>query len=235
MTVLERLRGGLIVSVQPEARSVLDNPATVALLACCAVRNGAVALRIEGTSNIAAVRSAVEVPIVGIIKRHHPGFEPYITTTIDEVLAVERAGATLVAFDATLRERPAGRDVGALVGAAHSCGLVAMADCSDEADATAAAAAGADIVATTLAGYTLATHGRPLPALDLLAAIASRHPFAICEGGVASPQQAAAAFAAGAGAVVVGTALTNIDALVRRFAQTTPRGAQATPRDAQAL
>ena len=200
---LRRLRGGLIVSVQAYADSVLTEPATIALLARCAVQNAAVGVRIEGLERIAAVRAAVDVPIVGILKRAHDGFEPYITSTREEVALVAAAGASVVAFDAT--------------------GALAMADCATAADLAAATRAGADIVATTLAGYTSETAGRPLPALDLVADAASEHPFVVCEGGIATPEAARAAFAAGAAAIVVGTAITNVDELVRRFATATPR------------
>ena len=224
--VLERLRGGLIVSVQAEAGSVLAAPGTIALLARCAVRNGAVGVRVEGTANIAATVAVVDVPVVGITKRRHPGFEPYITSTYGEIEEIAHAGADIVAFDATMRPRPAGHDAAALIAHVRGRGLLAMADCSEPVDAKAAVAGGADIVATTLAGYTGATHGRSLPALDLVASIAARHPFAICEGGVAQPHHLRAAFAAGASAVVVGTAITNIDALARGFASAAPRATQ---------
>jgi len=217
VSALDRLRGGLVVSVQAEAGSVLGEPATIALLATCAQRNGAAGVRVEGFARIAAVRAAVALPIVGIVKAGHPGFEPYITSTRAEVAAVAALGAEIVAFDATLRSRADGSSVAELVATAHDAGALAMADCSDVADAAAAIAAGADLVATTLAGYTAATNGRSLPALDLVAIIAARHPFAVCEGGVGEPAGVARAMAAGAGAVVVGTAITNVDARVRRF------------------
>ncbi|MBD5604348.1 MAG: putative N-acetylmannosamine-6-phosphate 2-epimerase [Candidatus Eremiobacteraeota bacterium] len=219
----ERLRGGLIVSVQAYADSVLNEPDAIVLLARCAVQNGAVGLRVEGERRIAAVRAATAVPLVGIIKRAHAGFEPYITSTRDEIAAVARAGATIVAFDATGRPRADASGVGDLVVAAHEAGLLAMADCATLADLTAAAQAGADIVATTLAGYTQETAGRSLPALDLVGEAAKRHPFAVCEGGIGEPDAARAAFAAGASAVVVGTAITNVDELVRRFVRAVPR------------
>lgn len=215
--ILERLRG-LIVSIQPEPDSVLNTPETVALFARCAVAAGAAGVRIEGISRIAAVRSAVEVPIVGLIKRAYPGFEPYITPTEDEVEAVVAAGAEIVAFDATARARPHGHDAAALIAAIHAGGALAMADCATGAEVRAAASAGADIVATTLCGYTDETRGHALPALDVLRDGAATGAFAILEGGVADPEQVRAAFAAGAAAVVVGTALTNLDARVRAFA-----------------
>jgi N-acylglucosamine-6-phosphate 2-epimerase len=56
-----------------------------------------------------------------------------------------------------------------------------------------------------------------LPALDLVAELASLGAFTICEGGVARPEQLAAALAARADAVVVGTAITGVDFLVGEF------------------
>jgi len=213
------LRGRLIVSVQAEAASPLAEPGTIALLARCVVQNGAAGVRIEGVDNIRAVRAAVDVPVVGLIKRDYSGFWPYITTSLEEVAAIAAAGAEIVAFDATGRPRMSGASIDDLTGAAQRAGRLAMADCALPDDALAAVAAGADILATTLAGYTTETAGRALPALDLVAAMIGLHPFVVCEGGIATPEQARDAFAAGASAVVVGTAITNVDALTRRFAE----------------
>ena len=216
--ILERL-GGLIVSIQPEAASVLNTPETVALLARCAVANGAAGVRIEGAARIAAVRRAVDVPIVGLIKRVYPGFDPYITPTEDEIAAIARAGAEIVAFDATGRARPDGHDTAAMIAAIHARGALAMADCATGVQVRAAAAAGADIVGTTLCGYTEETRGHALPALDVLGEAAATGAFAILEGGVADPEGVRLGFVAGASAVVVGTALTNLDARIRAFAE----------------
>jgi N-acylglucosamine-6-phosphate 2-epimerase len=221
--ILGALRGRLIVSVQAEATSVLNTPETIALLARCAVQNGAAGVRIEGVERVRAVRAAVDVPVIGIIKCEHVGFAPYITSTRAEIAEIAATGAAIVAFDATQRERADAATVAALVAESHARGLVAMADCSDPADAALAAGAGADIVATTLAGYTAATHGRPLPALDVVAAATRHHPFVVCEGGAREPRHVRAAFEAGASAVVVGTAITNVDLLVRRFVAAVPR------------
>jgi N-acylglucosamine-6-phosphate 2-epimerase len=95
---------------------------------------------------------------------------------------------------------------------------LARADCATGTEIRAAAAAGADIVATTLCGYTDDTRGHALPALDVLREAAATGAFAILEGGVTDPEHVRAAFAAGASAVVVGTALTNLDARIRAFA-----------------
>jgi putative N-acetylmannosamine-6-phosphate epimerase len=223
MDVLERVRGGLIVSVQANEESVINTPEMIAALARCAIASGAVGVRIEGAARIAAVHAALDAPIIGIIKRVHAGFEPYITSTIEEIGEAALAGAHVVAFDATERPRYGGYGVRALVNEIHRRARLAMADCSDEDDARAAAQAGADIIATTLTGYTGATRGHALPALDLVHRFSRFHEFVVCEGGVADPPSVAAAFAAGASAVVAGTALTNVDELVSRFVAATPR------------
>jgi N-acylglucosamine-6-phosphate 2-epimerase len=223
MTSLADLRGGLIVSVQADASSPLNTPEAIALLCRVAVINGAVAVRVEGLERIAAAVRAVAVPVIGIVKRAYDGFAPYITASERELAEVAAAGAAIVAFDATGRPRPDGRSVGDVVAAIHARGQLAMADCSIDEDVRAAAHAGADIVATTLCGYTDATRHLTLPALELTRVCAAGGRFAICEGGVASADDVAAAFAAGADAVVAGTALTNVDVLVRRFAAAAPR------------
>ena len=223
MKLLERLRGGLIASVQAEAGSPLNAPDAIALLARAAAANGAVGLRVEGSARLGAVRRAVQLPLIGIVKRAYAGFAPYITATQREIAEVVAAGAEIVAFDATGRPRPDGTDVAGAVAAIHARGALAMADCATAADARHAAEAGADIVATTLCGYTDETRGTPLPALELVRACSATGAFAIAEGGVATPQDLQAAFAAGASAVVVGTAITNVDLLVRRFAAAAPR------------
>jgi N-acylglucosamine-6-phosphate 2-epimerase len=217
MSVLERLRGGLIVSVQAEANSLLNTPETIALLGRVAVANGAVGVRAEGAARIAAMRRAVDVPIIGIIKRAYDGYEPYITPTEREIAEVVEAGAQIVAFDATERARPDGHTVEQAIAAIRARGALPMADCASPADVQRATDAGAAIVATTLCGYTDATRGTALPALALVQVCAASGVFAICEGGIAMPADVHAALAAGADAVVVGTAITNVDVLVRRF------------------
>ncbi|GAC1598663.1 MAG: N-acetylmannosamine-6-phosphate 2-epimerase [Candidatus Velthaea sp.] len=194
MSVLERLRGGVIVSVQAEADSLLNTPQTIALLARVAEANGAAG-----------------------------GFGPYITVTEREIGEAAGAGADIIAFDATGRQRPTGLDVAALCAAVRTAGALPMADCATLADGRVAAAGGAAIVASTLCGYTDETRGTPLPALDLVRALSALGAFTICEGGVGTPGQVKDALATGADAVVVGTAITNIDVLVRRFAAQTSK------------
>src|SRR5438309_675494 len=81
-----------------------------------------------------------------------------------------------------------------------------------------AQAAGADYIATTLSGYVGDGPAPPGPDLTLLAALLRqcRVPV-VAEGRYDTPALAAEAFALGAHAVVVGTAITNPREITRRF------------------
>ena len=226
MKVLERLRGGLIVSVQAWAGSAIDDPTVLSAMAAASEANGAVAVRMQGVANVRAARARLTIPIIGIIKREFPGFLPYITPTLDEVRELVACGVEIVAFDATNRARPAGTSVESLVTEIHAGGAVAMADCASAGDALAALSAGAEILATTLCGYTDETRGTALPALALVRELAELDGFVVCEGGIREPAGVSAAFAAGADAVVVGSAITNVDWLVGEFSSRAPKGAR---------
>jgi N-acylglucosamine-6-phosphate 2-epimerase len=96
----------------------------------------------------------------------------------------------------------------------------------DEAGAGLAAAdAGAVAVATTLAGYTHSdTPAGPDTALVVELAQELEVPV-LAEGRYSTPEEVWAALGAGAFAVVVGTAITNPEALTRRLAAPPPLGA----------
>jgi N-acylglucosamine-6-phosphate 2-epimerase len=222
--LLDSLRGGLIVSVQAWPGSALNDPRVIAAMAKAAQESGAVAVRVAGVDHLRAVRARVALPIVGLIKREHHGFQPYITPTREEVDAVVATGAEIVALDATARRRPGDATLGELIAAIHAAGRLALADCATAAEGIAAADLGADLLATTLCGYTPETAGQRLPALELVRQLAGLGRFSVCEGGVRSPVDVRAALRAGADAVCVGSAITNVDWLVREFAGATDKG-----------
>jgi len=103
----------------------------------------------------------------------------------------------------------------------QATGKPVMADIATEADALAAAEAGADVVSTTLSGYTPDSPRLEGPDLDLVRRLAARDlPVpVIAEGRIHTPEQARAALDAGAFAVVVGGAITRPQQIARRFAQ----------------
>ncbi len=213
------LQHGLIVSCQAPIESPLHQPSVIAAIAQASVNQGAVGVRLDTPAHVAAARSVLgQTPIIGLWKQQIPGFEVYITPQFEQAQAIAAAGADIIAIDATLRQRPGGETVGSLVAQIHQLGKLVMADVDTLAAGMAAAEAGADWVGTTLCGYTAETRDRVPPGFDLLAQLVDRLSVpVICEGGVASPQMAKQALKLGAYAVVVGTAITGIDALVKAY------------------
>jgi len=214
--LLDRLRGQLVVSCQAAAGSPLEPTLHIVAMARAAVLGGAQALRIEGVENVAAVRAAVSVPIIGIVKASQPGSDVFITAATADVDALCAAGADVIAFDATQRTRP--EPVPALVAAIERRGRVAMADVSTLEEAKAAMAAGAHFVGTTLAGYTPYSTLQAGPDFALMESLATAGvPFA-AEGRIWDPSEARRAIELGAVFVVVGSAITRPDAITRRYA-----------------
>lgn len=207
---LESLRSQLIVSCQAYPGEPMRDPRTTAQFAASAVIGGAAAVRVQGLADIEHTRAAVEVPVIGLWKDGHDGV--FITPTLRHALAVANAGAHVVAIDGTRRQRPDGLSLAATVAGIHAGShALVMADCGSLEDAAAAVEAGADLIGTTLAGYTGERAKTPGPDLDLLEQIAAAglgKPL-IAEGRIHTPVQARQALAAGAFAVVVGTAITH--------------------------
>ncbi|WP_372697412.1 N-acetylmannosamine-6-phosphate 2-epimerase [Arthrobacter sp. JSM 101049] len=208
--LLASLRGRLIVSAQAYPGEPMRHPQTMAQVAASAVTGGAAAVRVQGLADIQFTRSAVEVPVIGLWKDGHDGV--FITPTAHHALAVAQAGAHVVALDGTRRPRPDGLTLEQTIARVHdqSPALV-MADCGSLDDALAAAAAGADLVGTTLAGYTGERATTDGPDLELVAAIAGAalgRPL-VAEGRIHTPAQARAALESGVHAVVAGTAITH--------------------------
>jgi len=207
---LEALRGHLIVSCQAYPGEPMRDPRTTAQMAASAVIGGAGAVRVQGLTDVQHTRAAVEVPVIGLWKDGHSGV--FITPTLRHALAVANAGSHVVAIDGTRRERPDGLSLGQTVAGIHAeSHALVMADCGSFADAAAAVDAGADLIGTTLSGYSGERPKTSGPDLELLAesAAAGFDVPLIAEGRIHTPAQARQALDAGAFAVVVGTAITH--------------------------
>ena len=223
-TVLDRLADGLIVSCQAREGHPLHNSRIIAALARAAEAGGAVGLRINGEADVAAVRQFATVPIIGIRKTWIEDFPVYITPTLEDAAIISAAGADVIALDATARERPGGESIAELIARIHrELGRPVMADISTVKEGEHAAALGADLVATTLSGYTVGTppHDPDLELVRRLARVLSVP--VIAEGRYRTPEQVREAFQAGAFAVVVGRAITDALAITRSFVEATPR------------
>ncbi|MGZ1490919.1 N-acetylmannosamine-6-phosphate 2-epimerase [Brevibacterium sediminis] len=208
--ILEALRGRLIVSAQAYPGEPMRDPRTMAQVAASAVIGGAAAVRVQGLGDIQATRSAVDVPVIGLWKDGKDGV--VITPTFQHAYAVALAGSHIVALDGTRRERPDGLSLAETVERLHEqTNALVMADCGSLDDAKAAADAGADIVGTTLAGYSGERPATEGPDLELISAIraAELPALLVAEGRIHTPSHASAAREAGAHSVVVGTAITH--------------------------
>ncbi len=220
-SVIQNLSRGLVVSCQAPVDSPLHDPVVIAAIALASVEQGAVAVRIDTPAHISAVREKVNLPIIGLWKQKLPGFDVYITPQFHHAAAIAQAGADIIAIDATQRNRPEGETVTSLITRIHQeLNKPVMADVDTFEAACAAAQAGADLVATTLYGYTPRTNHLNPPGFELLSQMVKKLEVpAICEGGISSPQMARHALDLGAYAVVVGTAITGIDHQVKMYQQ----------------
>lgn len=220
-----RLQNGLIVSCQPVDHGPMDDDETIVRLARAAIAGGADGLRIEGAARVARVREALpQALIIGIVKRDLPDSPVRITPFRSDVDAVALAGADIIAVDGTHRPRP--ESLKELIGAIHHHGKIAMADCSCLADAAEAHRLGADIVGSTLSGYT----GGPVPAepdYDLLQQLAQTYPRVMAEGRFNTPADCARARQLGAWAVTVGTAITRTEVVTQWFVEATSTSRRA--------
>jgi putative N-acetylmannosamine-6-phosphate epimerase len=213
--LLAALRGQLIVSCQPVTGGPLDRTDFVAALATAVAAEGAAGVRIEGIERVAAVCRIVRVPVIGIVKIDLPDTAVRITPRLSDIDALIDAGAPIVAFDATDRPRPA--PVPTMIARIHDGGALAMADVATLAEGLAAAAAGADIVASTLSGYTGRGQPPSAPDVELVRRLAAAGLAVIAEGNVRAPAQAVDLLRAGAHAVVVGSAITRPEHVTRWF------------------
>jgi len=220
---LDRTRGGLIVSCQSEEGTPFHKTEFMVAFALAAKMGGAVGIRTNGPRYIRAIRRAVGLPIIGIYKRRYSGYEVYITPTKREAEIVARAGADVIAIDATNRRRPRNTELGELIHyIKDELGLPVMADISTLEEGLKALELGADIIATTLSGYTEYTKDklREGPDLELVRKLTAEiNAPVIAEGRYWYPNEVCEALKAGAHAVVVGTAITRPHKIVERFVQ----------------
>lgn len=217
--------GALVVSAQARADNPLYGPVFMAAMARAAVEGGAKAIRANGAADVAAIKAAVEVPVIGIAKRFDEGFPVYITPDFASARTVAEAGADIVALDATQRPRR-GEPAEELIRLIKSVlKRPVFADIATRDEAERAVAAGADFIATTLSGYTNETRAKAGsgPDFALIEYLVKQLPVPIvAEGRFWNPDEVRKAFDLGAHAVVIGTAITNPREITRRFAVAAP-------------
>ena len=222
--VLSRIKGTVIVSVQAMPSEPLYDEKCMAAMMKSVLNGGAGALRVAGVRDIKNAKKLSNVPVIGITK---PNKIPsnykeivYITPTVQDVIDIINAGADIVAFDGTQRPRPNNEKIKDLIKYIHINKKLAMADISTVEEGIKAQDAGADILSTTLAGYTMESINSPSKEPDfklLKELIEKTNTPVILEGRIWEPQQVDRAFEAGAHAVVIGSAITRPQLITKRF------------------
>ena len=156
----------------------------------------------------------MSVPIIGLIKRNLLNFPVIITPYLSDVDKIAKAGADIIAFDATNRNRP--ESIINIINRIKKYKKISMADCSSINDIRNAIKCNVDIISTTLSGYT----GDKIPKnpdFQLLKKSINLKIPIIAEGRFNTPFLAKKAIIMGAHSVVVGTALNRVEIITNNF------------------
>lgn len=221
--LFDLIRGTIVVSCQatPGEPLYMKDQSIMYLMARAAKQAGAKMIRTSSVRDIVEIKEETGLPVIGLIKREYPGYTGRITMTMREVDECMEAMADIVSIDCTFNARGDGLTPGEFLGKvkAKYPNIIIMADCATLEEAVAAYEAGADLVGSTMNGYTPQTRdckGEPNYELvrDMVAALPCP---VIAEGRVHTPEQARKMLQLGAWAVVVGGAITRPLEIATRF------------------
>jgi N-acylglucosamine-6-phosphate 2-epimerase len=217
--MLELLQGGLVVSCQALEEEPLHGSSHMTAMAIAAKEGGAVGIRANGYEDVRAIKERVSLPLIGILKKHYPGFQAFITPTKADANLIAKAGADIISIDATSESRP--ESLEELVRyIKEDLNKWVMADIATIEEAVYAEQIGCDLIGTTLSGYTSKTKNRNRPDFELLADLSKilKVPI-VAEGNIESPEQAKRAIELGASFVVIGTAITRPQLITQKFVE----------------
>ena len=223
-TIVKQLEKKLIVSSQAAYGEPFYFPECMKVMVQSVIDGGASALRLAGEQHINKIRSMTALPIIGITK---PDIIPenfkelvYITPTFEDAKKIKKAGCDIIALDATNRKRPA-ESLEEMINLIHSeLNLPVMADISTFEEGLQAEQLGADIISTTLAGYTTYSNATDGPDFNLLEKLVSKVSVpVILEGRVETTDHVKQAFKIGAFAIVIGSAITRPHLITRKFVE----------------
>ncbi len=219
--LLAKLSGGLIVSCRSENDDPFNTPALMTKFALAAQMGGAAAIRAQGIDNIKAIREQVDIPIIGIVEGRFENDWVCITPDFSDIDRIIGSGADFVALDVTSRKRPNGMDgIEFFDEVRNRYDIPLMADISTFEEGIRAAEMGADIIATSLSGFTQYTEkfANDQPDYELVEQLfrGTKIPV-VASGRIWNPQQAKEALVSGAFAVIVGSAITRPRDITKKF------------------
>ena len=225
--ILEKLRGGMIVSCQSEGEDPFNaDPNYMGLFAKAAEMGGAVGIRTQGIEKLKAIKKATNIPVIGLIKSQFSDGTVRITGSYKEVEELIASGSDIIAIDGTFRKREGLDGPHFIKSVKDSYGCIVLADIATCLEAKACEECGADAISTTLNGYTPETfsivEGPNLYVLEEILRTVQIPVFA--EGRYNKPEDAQIAMEMGAYGVISGTALTRPRVITKWFVEAVEKG-----------
>ena len=225
MDIINRIKGKVVVSCQAMPTEPLYQEQCMTAMMQSVVKGGAGGLRVAGARDVRIAKKFFDIPVIGLTK---PNVIPsnwqeivYITPTQKEVIELIEAGADIIALDGTMRKRPENTKLEDLLKYIKINKRISMADISTLEEGLNAEKLGANILSTTLSGYTQFSQNKgDEPDFELLKELVENTKLPIVlEGRIWEPEQVDKAFEIGAHCVVIGSAITRPQLITKRFVQ----------------
>ena len=222
--ILEKIKNKVIISCQASSGDPIHENDCLLSIVKSVIMGGAFGLRLAGKKDIENTRKISNIPIIGITK---PDLLPinwkktvYITPAFRDAKEISEAGADIIAIDGTSRPRPE-ENLEELIQKIHSeLNKPVMVDCATLEEGLNCEKLGADIISTTLSGYTQETlhKNNGEPDFELLESLVKTVKIpVILEGRIWTVEHVKKAFELGAYAVVIGSAVTRPQLITKRF------------------
>ena len=219
---INNLKGNLIVSCQALPNEPLHSSFIMGRMALAAKEGGATGIRANTKEDIAEIKSQVDLPIIGIVKRDYDDSEVYITPTMKEIDELMEVKPDIIAIDATCALRPEEKTLDEFFKEVRNKypNQLFMADCSTVEEALHADELGFDFIGTTMVGYTKQSANLKIENNDfeIIREILSKakHPV-IAEGNINTPKKAKRVIELGCYSVVVGSIITRPQLITKAF------------------